>query len=81
MNATSSTTARLYDYWRSTASYQVRIALALANIDYERSTVDLLKQEHRNPEHLKRNPQGLVPVLTIDGRNLRCPATLESTNL
>ena len=57
----------LYDYWRSSASYRVRIALNLAGIDYQSVPVDLLKREHKSAEHLVRNPQGLVPALFIDG--------------
>lgn len=57
----------LYDYWRSSASYRVRIALNLAGIDYKPVVVDLLSKAHKAPEHLKRNPQGLVPALEIDG--------------
>jgi maleylacetoacetate isomerase len=57
----------LYDYWRSSASYRVRIALNLAGIAYRSVPVDILKREHKSPEHLKRNLQGLVPALQIDG--------------
>lgn len=57
----------LYDYWRSSASYRVRIALNLAGIGYEAVVVDLLGKAHKSPEHLARNPQGLVPTLAIDG--------------
>ncbi len=57
----------LYDYWRSSASYRVRIALHLADEPFERVAVDLLEGDHRAPDHLARNPQGLVPVLDIDG--------------
>ena len=57
----------LLDYWRSSASYRVRIALALKGIEYRTNPVDLLAQAHREPGHLARNPQGLVPVLEIDG--------------
>ncbi len=60
----------LYDYWRSTASYRVRIALALKGIDYDGVQIDLLSGAQRSAEHLARNPQGLVPVLAIDGRVL-----------
>lgn len=60
----------LYDYWRSSASYRIRIALNLAGIAYDAVAVDLVKGEHRAPEHLARNPQGLVPVLEIDGLRL-----------
>ena len=56
----------LYDYWRSSASDRVRIALNLAGIPYDTVPVDLLKMMHKSPEHLARNPQGLVPALKID---------------
>jgi maleylacetoacetate isomerase len=60
----------LWDYWRSTASYRVRIALNLAGIGYRSVPVDLVAGEQRHPAHLARNPQGLVPVLRIDGVEL-----------
>jgi maleylacetoacetate isomerase len=61
---------RLYDYWRSSASYRVRIALGLAGLEWESVPVDLRAGDQRAPAHLARNPQGLVPVLEIDGRRL-----------
>lgn len=57
----------LYDYWRSSASYRVRIALNSLGESYRSVPVDLLAKAHEAPEHLVRNPQGLVPVLEIDG--------------
>lgn len=60
----------LYDYWRSSASYRLRIALNLAGIPYRSRSVDLTKAVHKGPEHLARNPQGFVPVLDIDGLRL-----------
>jgi len=60
----------LYDYWRSSASYRVRIALNLKRVDYERVPVDLLAGDQRGEAHLARNPQGFVPMLIADGRNL-----------
>ncbi len=60
----------LYDYWRSSASYRLRIALNLAGIDYHSVSVDLVKRENLTPEHLARNPQGFVPVLEIDGHSM-----------
>lgn len=60
--------AVLYDYWRSSASYRVRIALNLAGIAYQSVVVNLLDRSHKTPEHLMRHPQGLVPVLEIDGQ-------------
>ena len=56
----------LYDYWRSSASYRLRIALNLAGIPYRAVSIDLVKGEQKSPEHLERNPQGLVPALEID---------------
>lgn len=60
----------LYDYWRSSASYRVRIGLNLAGIAWRAVPVDLTRDEHTSPEHLTRNPQGRVPVLDIDGLRL-----------
>jgi len=59
----------LYDYFRSSASYRVRIALNLAGIAYRAVPVNLLENSHRHAAHLARNPQGLVPVLEIDGHS------------
>jgi maleylacetoacetate isomerase len=57
----------LYDYWRSSASFRVRIALHLKGIDFTSVTVNLLDGSHRAQTHLARNPQGFVPALAIDG--------------
>ena len=60
----------LHDYWRSSASYRVRIALAHLGIPYRKVPVDLLKGEQRSDDYRAINPQGLVPTLEIDGRVL-----------
>jgi len=60
----------LHDYWRSSASYRVRIALNLLGIAYRAAPVNLLAGAHRSAENLARNPQGLVPTLEIDGQVL-----------
>ncbi len=60
----------LYDYWRSSASYRVRIALNMLGIDYKSVSINLLEGEQRKPDYLALNPQGLVPTLVIDGRAL-----------
>ncbi|WP_170333849.1 maleylacetoacetate isomerase [Ruegeria arenilitoris] len=60
----------LYDYAQSSASYRVRIALNLAGITYRTVPVDLRDRAQKSQTHLSRNPQGLVPVLEIDGLRL-----------
>jgi maleylacetoacetate isomerase len=57
----------LYDYWRSSASFRVRIALHLKGITFTSVAVNLLAGGQRTETHLARNPQGLVPALAIDG--------------
>lgn len=57
---------KLYNYFRSSAAYRVRIALNLKGIEWEHVGVHLLKREQRSPEYLKLNPAGLVPALVDD---------------
>lgn len=57
---------RLFGYWRSSASWRVRVALHLKGIPHEVVPVNLLKAEHRLPEHLARSPLGQLPVLELD---------------
>jgi maleylacetoacetate isomerase len=61
---------QLYDYWRSSASYRVRIALNLLGEGFEAIPVDLLQAEQVGAANLARNPQGLVPSVEIDGLTL-----------
>ena len=60
----------LYDYYRSSAAYRVRIGLNLKGIDYERRPVNLLESEQKGDEYHALNPQGLVPMLEIDDHRL-----------
>ena len=61
---------RLHSYWRSSASYRVRIALGLKGLKFEHLTVNLLKNEQGQPEFTALNPEGLVPLLEHDGLRL-----------
>jgi maleylpyruvate isomerase len=56
----------LYGYYRSTAAWRVRIALALKGLDAEHRFRHLRKGEQRAAEFLAVNPQGLVPALVLD---------------
>lgn len=62
-------TLTLHAYWRSSASYRVRIALNLKGLPYAIVPVNLVREggEHRRDDYLARNPQGLVPTLEVDG--------------
>lgn len=53
----------LHDYFRSSASYRVRIALNLKGIDYERVEISLIAGEQRSDAYLEQNAQGFVPML------------------
>lgn len=54
----------LHNYFRSSTSHRVRIALALKDIDYDYQAFHLRKGEHRRTRYLGINPQGLVPALS-----------------
>lgn len=62
---------QLYNYYRSSASYRVRIALNLKELDYKEIPIHLLNQggEHHTLEYRAINPQGLVPAL-LTGSNI-----------
>lgn len=60
----------LFDYWRSSASYRVRITLNLKGVSYTSVPTSLVEGQHRAPEFVARNPQGFVPMLSIDGHDL-----------
>jgi maleylacetoacetate isomerase len=62
--------AVLYDYFRSSASYRVRIALNLKGIEYEQRPVSLVEGKQKDPAYRALNPQGFVPLLEIDGHRL-----------
>ena len=60
----------LYSFWKSSASWRVRIVLHHKEIDYEYVPINLLKSgggEQKSAEYMKKNPAGRVPLLLIDG--------------
>lgn len=71
----------LYDYWRSSAAYRVRIALNLKGLSYDSVPVSLLKGEQHSVTYRTQNPQGLVPLLASDkGRFGQSLAIIEYLN-
>ncbi len=58
---------RLYDYLPSGNGYKVRLLLTQLAIPFERIDLDILKGETHTAEFLKKNPNGRIPVLQLDG--------------
>ncbi len=61
---------RLYGFWRSGATWRVRIALNLKGLAYDAMPVDLGAAEQRDEAYLDVNSQGMVPTLEIEGRRI-----------
>jgi maleylacetoacetate isomerase len=57
---------KLYGFWRSLATYRVKVALALKGLQVEEVSIDLLKGQQHEKEYLKINAQAVVPALVLD---------------
>ena len=62
-------TLKLYEYWRSSAAYRLRIALNLKNVPYESVAINLHPdhREHLSPAYQALNPQMRVPAIEVEG--------------
>lgn len=60
----------LFDYYRSSASFRVRIALNLKGIDYDSVPINLAEGAQKEAGYRARNPQGFVPMLEVDGTRI-----------
>jgi maleylacetoacetate isomerase len=58
---------KLYSYFRSSATFRLRIALNIKGLAYEYQPVDLLRREQKSEAYMARNPQGLVPAMELPG--------------
>lgn len=69
---------KLFNYWRSSASYRVRLALGFKGLPYEYVAVNLAKGEQHGAEHHGRNPWNSVPVLEVveGGKTLLLPQSV-----
>lgn len=57
---------KLYGFWRSLATYRVKVALGLKGLKTEEISIDLLKGMQHQPDYRKVNPQAVVPALVLD---------------
>jgi maleylacetoacetate isomerase len=60
----------LHNYFRSSASFRVRIALSLKGLPYDYVSVHLAKGNHKLPEYAAKSADRLVPLLEVDGESL-----------
>ena len=69
---------KLFNYWRSSASYRVRLALGFKGLPYEYVAVNLAKGEQHEGAHRTRNPWGGVPVLEVmeNGKTIELPQSV-----
>ena len=69
---------KLFNYWRSSASYRVRLALGFKGLPYEYVAVNLIKGEQNESAHRGRNPWGGVPVLEVveGGKTIELPQSV-----
>ena len=61
---------QLFGFWRSLATYRVRIGLRLKGIEWAEETIDLVKGEQHRDAFAARNPQQRLPVLVLDDGRL-----------
>ena len=70
----------LHSYWRSSASYRVRIGLGLKNLKFDYHAVDIFKaEEQKSDAYRAKNPMQQVPTLEItedDGRRILIPQSI-----
>ena len=59
-------TMKLYGFWRSLATYRVRVALALKGVEAEQQYISLLQGVQHGDDYKAVNPQSVVPALVID---------------
>lgn len=60
----------LHNFFNSSTSYRVRIALALKGLPYDYRPVNLRASEHQEPGYVALNPMASVPTLVDDGFTL-----------
>jgi maleylacetoacetate isomerase len=60
----------VYGFWRSIASYRIRVALKLKALPFEEISIDILQGEQFKPGYDDVNPEHVVPTFIHDGHSL-----------
>ena len=63
---------KLYSFWRSLASFRVRIALKFKKQEFDVISTDLLSGDQFSPDFKTINPQAMVPSLILEGGEVLC---------
>jgi len=63
-------TMKLHNYFRSSASFRVRIALELKGLSYDYLAVHIARGDHKKPPYVDLSADTLVPLLEVDGQHL-----------
>jgi maleylpyruvate isomerase len=61
---------KIYSFWRSIASYRIRVALKLKALPFEEISIDILQGEQFKPGYDAVNPEHVVPTFIHDGHSL-----------
>src|SRR5689334_13183221 len=61
---------QVYGFWRSIATFRVRVALRLKGLPFEETSVDILSGEQFKPEYAALNAERVVPTFIHDGHSL-----------
>ena len=61
---------QVYGFWRSIASFRVRVALKLKGLPFEEIPIDILSGEQFKPGYGAVNPEHVVPTFIHDGQSL-----------
>ena len=61
---------KLHNFFRSSASFRVRIALEVKGLSYDYSAVHLARGDHKKPPYADLSADTLVPLLEVDGQQL-----------
>jgi glutathione S-transferase len=79
-NASKPPNHLLYNYWRSSSAWRVRIALNYKDVPYTAQPINLLTSENRSSDYLRINPSGTVPTLVVSYEETQQQLVISQSN-